>query len=145
MLKTTGGWRMASDESLIAWYGWRNSETRISCFDRDGEILMAVEGKTFRPANVSWGSFPFCFCCLLMKLTLFWHSIFCRMWVSTGFGSGRAYIKTPTHAFAVYWWSWVLPCHRPSLRLCHSNRSCQISNWCRNWWRYKGKCIRCIL
>ena len=23
------------------------------CFDRDGEILMAVERKTFRPANVS--------------------------------------------------------------------------------------------
>ena len=93
------------------------------CFDRDGEILMAVERKTFRPANVSWWSFPFCFCCLLMKLTLFWHSISCRMWVSTGFGSGRAYIKTPTHAFAVYWWSWDLPYHTPFLWICHSNRS----------------------
>ena len=47
------------------------------CFDRDGEILMAVERKTFLPANVSWWSFPFCSCCLLMKLTLFWHSTLC--------------------------------------------------------------------
>ena len=37
--------------------GWQ--ATRLSLLDMDGEIRMAFEGKTFRPANVSWWSFPF--------------------------------------------------------------------------------------
>ena len=44
---------MASDESFIACYGWRNSEARFSLLDRDGEILMTFERKMLRTANVS--------------------------------------------------------------------------------------------
>ena len=118
---------MASDKTFIAWYGWRNS---------DGIWREDVSSCKCKLMIIS-----ILFLLLFGETSLFWHSISFRMWVSAGFGSGRAYIKTPTHAFAVYWWSWDHPCHMPFLWIYHSNRSCQISNWCRNWWRYKGKCI----
>ena len=77
---------------------WLNGKRRVLyCLLWMAKFLMAFGRKAFCPANVSWWSFPFCFCLPFDETSMFWHSISFRMWVSTGFGSGRAYIKTPTH------------------------------------------------
>ena len=129
MLKTFGGW-MASDESFIACHGWRNSEATFSLLDRDGEILMVFERKTFRPATVSWWSFPFCFWYLVRPPCSgipFLLGCECQL----GLGVvGHISIHQPICICS------LLMKLRPSMSYASSTIlpfkwSCQNSNWCR--------------